>query len=155
MSPPSCSSQLRDPSQLCRLTLCTSLRQLSFNYYNLVPACFHSVMSDSLWHHGLQSARLLCPRNSPDKNTGVGSQFFLQGVFPTQGSNPHLLSILHFRWVCHCGDIREANSNPDGGANHSPWAQSGLLPAFAELSVSQEWFLLLKNSFKNQDYFVL
>ena len=32
----------------------------------------HSVMSDSLWPHGLQSARLLCPWNSPDKNPAVG-----------------------------------------------------------------------------------
>ena len=27
----------------------------------------------------------------PSKNTGVGCHFFLQGVFPTQGPNPHLL----------------------------------------------------------------
>ena len=26
----------------------------------------------------------------PSKNTGVGSHFFLQGIFPTQGSNPDL-----------------------------------------------------------------
>ena len=25
------------------------------------------------------------------KNTGVGSRFLLQGIFTTQGSNPHLL----------------------------------------------------------------
>ena len=37
------------------------------------PACSAaSVMSDSLQPHGLQPARLLCPWNSPDKNTGVG-----------------------------------------------------------------------------------
>ena len=39
---------------------------------------------------GLQPARLLCPWDSPGKNTGVGSQFFLQGIFLTQGSNPNL-----------------------------------------------------------------
>jgi len=50
-----------------------------------------SVMSDSLWPHGLQPARLLCPRNFPSKNTGVGCHFLLHGVFPTQGSNPRLL----------------------------------------------------------------
>ena len=27
----------------------------------------------------------------PGKNTGVGSHFLLQGMFPNQGSNPHLL----------------------------------------------------------------
>ena len=43
-------------------------------------------MSDSLWTHGLYS-----PWNSPGQNTGVGSLSFLQGIFPTQGSNPGLL----------------------------------------------------------------
>ena len=31
------------------------------------------------------------PWNSPGQNTGVGSLFLLQGIFPTQGSNPDLL----------------------------------------------------------------
>ena len=30
-------------------------------------------------------------RDSPGKNTGVGCHAFLQGIFPTQGSNPGLL----------------------------------------------------------------
>ena len=47
-------------------------------------------MSDSLQPQGLQPARLLCPWNSPGQNTGVGSCSFLQGIFPTQGSNPGL-----------------------------------------------------------------
>ena len=46
----------------------------------------HSAMSDSLWPHGLYS-----PWNSPGHNTGVGSRFLLQGIFPAQGSNPGLL----------------------------------------------------------------
>ena len=44
-----------------------------------------SVMSDSLWPHGLYR-----PWNSPGQNTEVGSFSFLQGIFPTQGSNPDL-----------------------------------------------------------------
>ena len=32
-----------------------------------------------------------CPWNSPGQNTGVGSLFLLQGIFPTQGSNRGLL----------------------------------------------------------------
>ena len=51
----------------------------------------HSVMSNSLWLHGLQPARLLCPWNSPGKNTGVGNHFLLQGIFSTHASNPCLL----------------------------------------------------------------
>ena len=49
-------------------------------------------MSDSLGTHGLQPTRLLCPWNSPGKNTGVGSHFLLPRIFVTQGSNlglPH------------------------------------------------------------------
>ena len=45
----------------------------------------HSVLSNSLWRHGLYS-----PWNSPGQNTGVGSLSFLQGIFPTQGLNPDL-----------------------------------------------------------------
>ena len=36
--------------------------------------------------------RLLCPCDSPGKNTGVGSQSLLQGIFLTHGYNPGLLS---------------------------------------------------------------
>ena len=46
------------------------------------------VVSDSLWPHGLEPTRLLCPWNSPGKNSGVSCHFLLQGTFPTQGSNP-------------------------------------------------------------------
>ena len=53
----------------------------------------HSIMSDSLQSHGLYS-----PWNSPGQNTGVGSRFLLQGLFPTQRSNPGLL---HCRWILY------------------------------------------------------
>ena len=33
--------------------------------------------------HALYSARFLCPWDFPDKSTGVGGHFFLQGIFPT------------------------------------------------------------------------
>ena len=44
-----------------------------------------SVVSDSLRPHGLYS-----PWNFPGQNTGMGSHSLLQGIFPTQGSNPGL-----------------------------------------------------------------
>ena len=54
----------------------------------------HSVMSNSLQlQYGLCS-----PWNSPGQNTGVGSLFFLQGIFPTQESYsglPHCRQILY------------------------------------------------------------
>ena len=51
----------------------------------------HSVMSDSLWPHGLYS-----PWNSLGQNTEVDSLSLLQEIFPTQGLNPGLLH-------CRCG----------------------------------------------------
>ena len=41
--------------------------------------------------YGPQPFRLLCPWDSPGKNTGVGCHSLLQGIFLTQGSNPYLL----------------------------------------------------------------
>ena len=49
-----------------------------------------SVVSDSLWSHRLQPARLFCPWDFPGSSTGVDCHFLLQGIFPTQGSNPGL-----------------------------------------------------------------
>ena len=56
-----------------------------------------SVVSDSLWSHGLAPTRAL--RNSPGKNSGVSCHFLLQGFFPTQGLNPGLL---HCRRILYC-----------------------------------------------------
>ena len=72
--------------------VCTELRK--FTKYVLVLLCLelsHPVMSDSFVTHGLQPSRLLCPWDLPRKNTGVSYQALLQGIFLTQGSNPHLL----------------------------------------------------------------
>ena len=41
--------------------------------------------------------RLLCPWDSPGRKTGIGWHFLLQGIFLTQGSNPHLLYLLHWQ----------------------------------------------------------
>ena len=63
-----------------------------------------SVVSDSLWPHGLLPARLPCPWDFPGKNTEVGCHSFLQGIFLTQGLNlalPHCRQILYL--VSHRG----------------------------------------------------
>jgi len=41
-----------------------------------------------------EPTRLLQPKDFPGKNTGVGCHFLIQGIFLTQGSNPHLLCLL-------------------------------------------------------------
>ena len=45
----------------------------------------------TLQRYGPRSARLLCPRDSPGKNTGVGYPALLQGIFLNQAWNPCLL----------------------------------------------------------------
>ena len=72
----------------------------------------HSVVSYSLQSHGLQPTRLLCPQDSPDKNIEVGCCALLQGIFPTQGSNPCLLCLLNWQ----AGSLPGA---PPGKPNHN------------------------------------
>ena len=54
--------------------------------------------------------RLLCPWDSPGENPGVGCHAFPQGIFPTQGSSPRLLRLLHCRRIIYplFTHIREA-----------------------------------------------
>ena len=52
-----------------------------------------SLLSDSLWPQGVYS-----PWDSPGQNTGVGSLFLLQQIFPIQGLNPGLP---HCRWILY------------------------------------------------------
>ena len=54
-------------------------------------------MSNSLQLYGLQPTRLLCPWDSPGKNTRVGCHALLQGIFLTQGSNLSLSRLLHWQ----------------------------------------------------------
>ena len=80
----------------CDTTKATQQQQQQQHEVGTMYPCFYescSVVSDSLLPHELYS-----PWNSPGQNTGVGSHFLLQGVFPTQGSNPdlpHCKRILH------------------------------------------------------------
>ena len=61
-------------------------------------------MSDSCNPMDCSPPRLLCLWIFPGKDTGLGCHFLLQGIFPTQGSNPRLLHcrrILY--WLSHQG----------------------------------------------------
>ena len=57
-------------------------------------------------------SRLLCPWNSPGKNTGVGCHALLQGIFPTRGTN---LGLLHCRQILyhlsHLGNPKETSTS--------------------------------------------
>ena len=99
-----CQGPLASGTQnLCWWIVC--IAHLSHTHI-LGPACLStcilacsviSVMSNSVLPHELKPARLLCPWNSPGKNTGVGCHSLLQGIFLTQGSNPDLLGLLHWQ----------------------------------------------------------
>ena len=75
-----------------------------------------SVIPNSLWSHGPYS-----PWNFPGQNTGVASLSLLQGIFPTQGSNPGLP---HCRQILYQLSHREAQEHWSGWPVPSP----GYLP---------------------------
>ena len=63
------------------------------------------VVSDSLRTMDYIACQTPLSMDSPGKNTGVGGQFLLQWIFPTQRLNSHSL---HCRWVLYCWATREA-----------------------------------------------
>ena len=74
-----------------------------------------SVVSNSLGTHGLWPTRFLCPWDSPGKNSGLGRHSLLQGIFPTQESNPglpHCRQILY--QVEEKSPISQRNSSAPG-----------------------------------------
>ena len=83
-----------------------------------------SVVSNSLWPHGLYSLW-----NSPGQNTGVDSCSLLEGIFPTQGSNSGLP---HCRWILyqlsHQGSPRilEWVAYPFSSRSSQPKKQTGV-----------------------------
>ena len=56
--------------------------------------------------------RILCPWDSPGKDTGGECHALLQGIFLTQGLNPHLLRLLHWRRILYPWANREATPCP-------------------------------------------
>ena len=90
-------------NQVYRWQLQTCMVAASNFFLWVFFVCFHmrevaSVMSDSaiLWTIACQ-APLSMGGDSPGKNTGVGCHTLLQGIFPTQGKNSSLLSLLHWQ----------------------------------------------------------
>ena len=77
--------------------------KLSYNARgsHLDHCCSVTKSHPTLQPHELQHARLPCPWDSPGSNTGMGCHFLLQGIFPTQGLNQHLLCLLHCRQILY------------------------------------------------------
>ena len=75
----------------CAVFLCVNLLQWNDPSLYVLRLL---VISNSLWPHGLQLARLLCPWDFSGKNTRVGCHFLFQKIFLTQELNPCLLRLL-------------------------------------------------------------
>ena len=84
----------------------------------------HSVVSDSLYPHGLYSSW-----NSLGQNAGVGGLSLLQGIFPTQGSNlglPHCRQILYQLSPKGSSTILEWIAYPFSSGSSQPRNQTGV-----------------------------
>ena len=92
-------SCLKTTTRQRRGELCAALNSaavcLQYRYLCRHACQVASVVFDSLQPYGPQPARLLSPRDSPGKNTGMGCHDLFQRIFLTQRSNPHLLCLLH------------------------------------------------------------
>ena len=72
-----------------------------------------------------------CPWDHQGKNTGVGCSSLLQGIFPTQGSNPNLLPCRQIKWKenesvsLSTGSIPGSGRSPEEG-NGNPLGYSCL-----------------------------
>ena len=66
-----------------------------------VRVCLVAQSYLTLQPQGLYPVRLLCPQDFPSKNTGLGSQSLLQGIFLTQGLNPGLLHCKRFLYLIY------------------------------------------------------
>ena len=98
---------LQTPYQLAKTFM--NIYEFIYIFFMYVCVCMCSLVSDSLWPHGLLPSRRLSPWDFLGKNTGVCCDFLLQGFFPTQGLNPHPQCLLHCRHLLHHWAMKEAH----------------------------------------------
>ena len=108
----------------------------------------HSVVSDSLQPHELYN-----PYNSPGQNTRVGSRSVLQGIFPTQGSNPGLP---YCRWIpyqlSHKGSPRILEWVAYPFSSGSSWPRNQTSVSCAAGGFFSNWAIWEAHSAKAQFY---
>ena len=68
--------------------------------YSVHVCCVTWVMPDYLQPCRLWPTRLLCPWDSPSKNTGLGCPLLLQES-SQPGDGTHVSCLLHWRWVLY------------------------------------------------------
>ena len=84
--------------QITNLAMCVKnahfiprLQHWQMPFSMCMRSCFRVRLSATPWTVAYQ---VLCPWDSPGRNTGVGCHSLLQGIFPTQKSTPCLLCLL-------------------------------------------------------------
>ena len=92
-----CSLQFLEETPYCsKMAISVYIPTDSVQGFPLLPNCTVCLLGclvaqsclTSLQPYGLYPARVLCPWDSPDKNTGVGCQSFLLGNLPDPGIKP-------------------------------------------------------------------
>ena len=78
-----------NPSKLSNFFL-----ELGLQWTLLLQCCACAQLLSCVWLFANQWTELLSAWDFPGKSTGVGCCFLLQGIFLTQGLNPHLLCLL-------------------------------------------------------------
>ena len=105
----------------------TQMRKLKLTEYLNYEVKVKSFQSCPTLCNPMEPARLLCPGDSPGKNTGVSCHFLLQGFFPTWGLNPGLLCC---RRILDSqspqGNLTKLQSfkNQEGSSEHMLWVKS-------------------------------
>ena len=67
----------------------------------MCAVCLVTQLSDSFATHWIVAHQSPQSMGFPGKKTGAGCHFLLQGIFPTQRLNSHLLCLLHCRWILY------------------------------------------------------
>ena len=99
-------------------------------------ACMLSYLSPVLHFATHQAPRLLCPWDSPSKNTGVGCHALLQGIFLTQGSDPRfLVSCIGREVLYHQHHLGSPTNLWKNTKNHGPWVETQM----TTISQEQQW----------------
>ena len=71
--------------------------------------------------HGQRSLSCYRPRSPPGQNTRVGSLYLLEGIFPTQGSNPGLPHCRRIPYqLIYKGSLKQPNNKLASGQPSMP-----------------------------------
>ena len=93
-----------------KLKLHGGLTAPSLTWQGAVCVCVCVCVFSCVWLFVTPWARLLSPWDFPGKNTGVGCRALIHGISPIQGSNLHLLRLLH--WYSGCLPLSSLGREP-------------------------------------------